>query len=119
MWNQTVEREAKIPKSQLSEAQNFVENFASDFIIRFVSLCYFITSINAANIYSSDIINTQFDFNDNTSNVWKKCMTIGHDTLSTPGGSMTFNFFFHSESAISSTPKKKNEWRHSLIVQYL
>ena len=44
-------------------------------------------------------------------------MTIGHDTLSTPGGSMTFNFFFHSESAISSTPKK-NEWRHSLIVQY-
>ena len=36
--------------------------------------------------------NTQFDFNDNTSNVWKKCITIGHDTLSTPGGSMTFNF---------------------------
>ena len=35
---QTGEMEAKIPKSQLSEAQNFVllwENFVSDFIIRF------------------------------------------------------------------------------------
>ena len=29
-------REAKIPKSQLSEAQNFCWNFVSDFIIRFV-----------------------------------------------------------------------------------
>ena len=37
--DQTSEREAKIPKSQLSEAQNFVplwENLISDFIIRFV-----------------------------------------------------------------------------------
>ena len=32
---------SEIPKSQLSEAQNFVENFVSDFIIRFVSLCYY------------------------------------------------------------------------------
>ena len=42
---QTGEREAKIPKSQLSEAQNFVllwENFVSDFIIRFVSIHYFL-----------------------------------------------------------------------------